>query len=253
MSPVVLAALALAALVIGISKTSVGGFAVIAVAVFASVMPAKESTAAVLLLLITGDLVAVQRYRHAADWGLLRRLLPAVLPGVVLGAAFLWVVSDVVLRRTIGAIILALLVLQLVLRRRDARLRASGSAAADAPQADHPIAGPAVGLAAGFTTMTANAAGAVVALYLLAMRVEKLRFIGTGAWFFLIVNLAKVPFSAGLGLFPASTLWLTAGLAPVVLLGAWLGTHVTGRLSQQGFERAALAGSAVAAASLLLR
>ncbi len=74
----------LAALVIGISKTSVGGFAAMAVAVFATVLPAKESTAAVLLLLITGDVVGVTRYRRSADWELLRRLLPSVLPGVAL-------------------------------------------------------------------------------------------------------------------------------------------------------------------------
>jgi hypothetical protein len=68
-------------------------------------------------------------------------------------------------------------------------------------RAEHPLVAVAAGVAAGFTTMTANAAGAVMTLYLLAMRVEKLRFIGTSAWFFLIVNVSKVPFSAGLGLF----------------------------------------------------
>ena len=44
--------LALAALIIGLSKTSVGGFAALAVAAFAAYLPTKESTAAVLLLLI---------------------------------------------------------------------------------------------------------------------------------------------------------------------------------------------------------
>jgi hypothetical protein len=32
------------------------------------------------------------------------------------------------------------------------------------------------------------------------MRLPKTEFIGTGAWFFLLVNLIKVPFSADLGL-----------------------------------------------------
>ena len=104
----------LAALVIGISKTSVGGFAAMAVAVFATVMPAKESTAAVLLLLITGDVVGVTRYRRSADWGLLRRLLPSVLPGVALGAVFMWAASDLALRRTIGGLIAAMLLLSLL-------------------------------------------------------------------------------------------------------------------------------------------
>ena len=256
----------LAALVIGISKTSVGGFAAMAVAVFATVLPAKESTAAVLLLLITGDVVGVTRYRRSADWGLLRRLLPSVLPGVALGAVFMWAVSDLALRRTIGGSIAAMVLVQ-VWQRRRSRRAGGGAAAAEAEvggavgaeagaevgRAEHPLVAVAAGVAAGFTTMTANAAGAVMTLYLLAMRVEKLRFIGTSAWFFLIVNVSKVPFSAGLGLFRPESLRLVAMLVPVVLVGTWLGVLLIRRLSQVTFERAALAGSAVAAVALLVR
>jgi hypothetical protein len=108
-------------------------------------------------------------------------------------------------------------------------------------------------VAAGFATMTANAAGAVTTLYLLAMRVDKLRFIGTNAWFFLLVNLAKTPFSAALGLFPASTLALTASLAPVVLVGTWVGLQITRRIGQLSFERASLSASAIAGLALLVR
>lgn len=252
----------LAALVIGISKTSVGGFAAMAVAVFATVLPAKESTAAVLLLLITGDVVAVARYRRAADWGLLRRLLPSVLPGVAVGAVFLWAVSDLALRRTIGGLIAAMVLVQVWARWRTRR--AAGEAAAaraeggadvgtEVGRAEHPLVAVAAGIAAGFTTMTANAAGAVMTLYLLAMRVEKLRFIGTSAWFFLIVNVSKVPFSAGLGLFRPESLRLVAALVPAVLVGTWLGVLLIRRLSQVTFERVALAGSALAAVALLVR
>ena len=97
--------LIVAALVVGISKTSVSGFGSFAVAAFALVMPAKESTAAVLLLLIIGDIVAVLRYRKHCNWALLRRLLPSVLPGVALGAWVLSVISDVVLKRGIGVLL----------------------------------------------------------------------------------------------------------------------------------------------------
>ena len=90
--------LVLAAVVIGLSKTSVGGFAALAVAAFAVYLPTKESTAAVLLLLLIGDVVGVARYRKAASWPLLRRLLPSVLPGVAVGAVFLRVVDDHTLR-----------------------------------------------------------------------------------------------------------------------------------------------------------
>ncbi len=243
--------LALAAVVIGVSKTSVGGFATLAVAAFASYLPAKESTAAVLLLLIVGDLVAVARYRHDASWGLLRRLLPSVLPGVALGAAFMSVVDDHTLRRSIGLLLTGMVLLQL-LRRRPRR---TDTGASRAPDGGGPglLAAVAAGTTAGFTTMTANAAGPVMTLYLLASRVDKRAFVGTNAWFFMLVNLSKTPFSFALGLFPTSTLLMTAALAPFVLAGTWLGSRLVPRLSQSAFDTTALIASAVAAATLLFR
>ena len=80
-----LALMALAAAIIGYSKTALGGLAVIAVAIFATVLPAKESTAAILAILIVGDVIACWHYRHDADWSLIKRLLPAVVPGLVVG------------------------------------------------------------------------------------------------------------------------------------------------------------------------
>ena len=94
-----LLALAASAVVIGFSKTSFGGIAAISVAVFALAMPAKESTATVLLLLIVGDMIAITRYRKVS-WRLLWKLVPGVVPGLLLGALFMNVVDDVVMRRT---------------------------------------------------------------------------------------------------------------------------------------------------------
>ena len=237
--------LGVAALIIGFAKTSIGGLASVAVAIFASVMPARESTAAILLLLITGDLVAVWHYRHDSDWALLRRLLPAVLPGLALGAAFLAVVNDGVLRRSIGGLLLAMAVLSLWQHRRARR------GAPAQTRAHTRGASLGTGLMAGFTTMTANAAGGVMTLYLTAQGVQKSRFLGTGACFFLGVNLCKVPFSAGLGLFGAGTAGRTLALAPLVLLGAWGGLHAARRLTQSRFDQAVLAATAVSALVLI--
>nr|NLD41481.1 sulfite exporter TauE/SafE family protein [Actinomycetales bacterium] len=237
-----------AAFIVGTSKTSVGGFGVIAVMLFALVMPAKESTAAVLLLLILGDIVAVWRYRKHGDWGLLLRLMPYVVPGIVLGALFIRAVDDEVLRRSIGAILAVFVVLQII-----QRFRATRSVRAPRERRGELLAAAGYGTAAGFTTMTANAAGPVMTMYLLAVGVDKKAFVGTNAWYFLIVNLTKVPFSAALGLFPESTLRLAVVLAPVVLLGTWVGTRITNRISQVHFERLAIGASMVAAAVLLIR
>ncbi len=243
-TPLSLALVIGAALLIGVAKTSVGGLGSVSVAAFAYAMPAKQSTAAVLLLLIIGDLVAVRAYHRHADWAMLKRLLPAVLPGVVLGAIFLNYVSDSTLRLVIGVMLLIMLGLQVWQRRKQSPV----------PD-ERPLPAAfsvATGVAAGFTTMTANAAGPVMAMYLLAARVDKAKFIGTGAWYFLLVNVSKTPFSAALGLFPATTLWLTLFLLPFVLVGTALGRVLTKRISQVVFERFTLAASFLGAASLLL-
>ena len=49
-------------------------------------------------------------------------------------------------------------------------------------------------------SLTANAAGPVMAVYLLLRRVQKMEFLGSNAWLFLIINVAKLPFSGALGL-----------------------------------------------------
>jgi len=236
--------MAIAAVIIGFSKTALGGLAVIAVAIFATVLPAKESTAAILALLIVGDLVAVWHYRHDADWALIRRLLPAVLPGLALGSVFLGLVSDAVLRRSIGAVLLVLVLLQLWVK-----WRSDGE-----PSGVHERRAAAwgAGTGVGFATMTANAAGAVMTLYLSASGITKRRFVGTNAWFFLIVNLAKVPFSVGLGLMHWQDVGRAGLLAPLVLAGGLLGYATVRRISQRGFDVAVLAAGALAAGALLL-
>ena len=109
----------------GIAKTALPGAATIAVALCTEVLPARQSTGAILLMLMTGDLLAVWSYRRDADFRMLRRLVPAVLAGVGAGALFLHLASDDSTRRLIGAVLLILVAVTL-LRRRRAPPAASG-------------------------------------------------------------------------------------------------------------------------------
>lgn len=99
--------------------------------------------------------------------------------------------------------------------------------------------------------MVANAGGPVMGLYLLAARLDKLVFLGTSAWFFLVVNAVKVPFSLALGLLDTTTLLMDAVLAPAVLIGAAMGLAVVRRIPQARFEQAVLVLTVLAAANLL--
>jgi uncharacterized membrane protein YfcA len=181
-------------------------------------------------------------YRKHLEWRRVGRLLPWALGGLVLGWLALGHVDDRQTARLVGVIIAAMLALHLWRRRRTA-----DEAAAHAPA----WFGPVMGLFAGITTMIANAAGPVMTLYLLAMRLNKLEFLGTGAAFFLLINWIKVPFIAQLGLINASSLTLNLYLLPAVAVGALLGRPVVERVNQKVFENTALVLTLVAAVKLL--
>jgi hypothetical protein len=104
----------------------------------------------------------------------------------------------------------------------------------------------------GFTTMVANSAGAIMTIYLLLSGVAMLEFLGTGAWFFFIVNLLKLPFSVRLGLVHPSSLHLDLALLPALAVGAALGVVLIRHIKPQYFERVALGMAAVSAAFLLV-
>jgi uncharacterized membrane protein YfcA len=248
-----LAVLALAAILVGFAKTAIGGFGSVSVALFAAVLPARESTGALLPLLLVGDAMAVAIYRAHANWRLLLRLLPSVIVGVVAGTLFVARVDDDVMRRTIGAMLMALVGVHLWTRRRSARAAAvpEGEAAAAPTPGGRRLFTGTYGTLAGFTTMVANAGGPVMSLYLLSSGLTMLGFLGTATMFFAVVNLSKVPFSLGLDLITLDSLRLDLVLVPAVLLGGWLGRLVIHRIDEKLFERLVLVFTVVSAVNLL--
>ncbi|MFD8460369.1 TSUP family transporter [Streptomyces antimycoticus] len=245
------AALAAASILVGFSKTAVSGANTVSLAIFAAVLPARESTGVLLPLLIVGDLLAVRTYRRHAHWGTLVRLFPAVAAGVVVGTVFLLWAGDAEVRTSIGAILL--LMAGVTVWRRRAAARAEAPATPDADGAGARLKAGSYGVLGGFTTMVANAGGPVMSLYLLSAGFRKLGFLGTSAWFFLIVNVAKVPFSVGLGLIDVRSLLLDALLALFVLPGAYIGKACVDRINQRLFERLVIGATVLGGLQLLLR
>ncbi|MFG2680549.1 sulfite exporter TauE/SafE family protein [Streptomyces sp. NPDC048392] len=241
------AALAFAALLVGFSKTAVSGANTVSLAVFAAVLPARASTGVLLPILIAGDILAVLAYRRHAHWPTLWRLFPAVAVGVVAGTLFLVWADDAVVRTSIGAILLFMAGVT-VWRRRQADT-------AEQPEETGSRTGRvkarSYGVLGGFTTMVANAGGPVMSMYLLSAGFRKLGFLGTSAFFFLIVNVSKLPFSAGLGLIDGHSLLLDAALVVFVVPGAFLGTWAVSRINQRLFERLVIAATIVGGLQLL--
>ena len=237
------ALLATGAFFTGLSKTGIAGLGVLSVALFANALPARDSTGALLPLLVCADFFGVAFFRKHAEWSHLWKLFPWVVLGIVLGCFALDKLSDTQSRRTIGAILLGMIVLQIW------RQRQPGDLVARLPHTNWFVV--LTGIAAGFATMTANAAGPLMTLYLLAIGLPKLVLVGTGAWFFLLVNVFKIPFSLHLGLITTDSLWMDLFLLIPMLPGALLGPVMLKRINQSAFETMALVFTILAAIRLL--
>lgn len=234
------AVLVTGAFFVGVSKTGIAGLGMLFVVMFAQVLPAKEATGLVLPLLCFGDLIAVASYRQHTQWRFLWRLFPWTAAGVVGGYFALGRIGNREAQVMIGIIVLALLGLHLARRKKHVG------------EGEHGVwFAPTIGVLAGFTTMVANAAGPLMAIYLLAMRLPKMEFVGTGAVFFMLINLFKVPFMVNLGMIHRDSFTLNLWLAPAVFLGAWVGRKILVKIDQRLFENLALALSAVAGVKLL--
>src|SRR5262245_43568502 len=167
------------AFAIGVAKTGMPGLgSFLAPLMVLVVGDSRYAAAWTLPILSTADVFAVLYWRRHADARKLFSLIPWVGVGIGGGALALFL-SDRVLRRVIGFVILFMLVVYLD-RKRNPHGRITGAPAL-------------YGAAAGFASTIANAAAPVMNMYLLSRKLPKEQFVATGAWFFLVINLSKIP------------------------------------------------------------
>ncbi len=173
----------LCGMLIGMSKTGLSGAGLFVVPVFANIFGGKPSAGLVLPLLIIADIFAVIYYHRHADWKYVIKLLPWAFFGILIALFTGQAIDDKQFRNLIAIIVIAGIALMIYqdLRRKKNKVP------------DHPWFAALLGTGGGFSTMIGNAAGPIMSLYLLSMRLPKNIYIGTGAWFFFIVNLSKVP------------------------------------------------------------
>ena len=235
----------LSAVCIGLSKSGFPGVSMISVVVMAALLPPRQSTGVILPMLICGDLMAVQAFRVHARWPYIYwKTLPATVAGIYIGYLLMKLpFRDGFFKILIGAVILALVILQAARKR--------GKVPEEEAKPGGPVA-LGIGVAAGITTQIANAAGPVMSIYLLAMRLPQYDFVGTMAVFFLVVNLIKIPFSVNLGLIGRDSLYLNLVLLPAIAAGAIAGRTILKRVPRAAFEWVVLALAGIAAVKLIV-
>ena len=209
--------LGLCGLLIGMAKTGLSGLGLMVVPILANAFGGRPSVGLLLPILIFADIFAVSWYNRHAEWKHILRLLPWAISGILLATLVGKSISDTTFNRLLAAMVITGIMILVWRDVRSGKMKISESRWFAAG----------LGLLGGFATMIGNAAGPVMALYLLSMRLPKNSYIGTGAWFFFIVNLSKVP----LHIWSWKTitmesfmldLFVIPAIAAGALLGIWL-------------------------------
>ena len=233
----------LCALLIGLAKAGVKGMGMFAVPIMAAVFGGKTSAGLVLPLLSMADVFAVSYYNRHAEWKYVWRLLPAAVLGVGIGIWVGYVVDDEAFKGLIAIIIISSLVLMVVqeyVALPDKLVGSWGVASL-------------FGVLGGFSTMIGNAAGAIMAVYLLATRIPKNSFIGTTAWFFMIINLFKFPFHIFIwGTITWKSFLLDLTALPAIALGVFAGIQIVKFIPEKAFRYFVIVMTFVISLRLLL-
>lgn len=227
---------------IGMGKTGVSGVGMAAVPILAIVFGGKNSSGIMLPILCMADVFAVVYYHRHAKWAHLLKLFPWAALGVVVGTVAGDIIDDEAFRLIMAVIIFCSLAIMIWLERAKVKAIPTGWWFAAT-----------LGVLGGFTTMVGNLAGSVMALYLLSIRMPKNEFIGTAAWFFMIINLFKIPFHI--------IFWETItfdsflldliGL-PAIALGAFVGITVVKKIPELYYRWFIIFTTALAALVMLL-
>ncbi|MCB0448993.1 MAG: sulfite exporter TauE/SafE family protein [Confluentibacter sp.] len=232
-----------AAFLLGLSKSGIKGIGIIIVVILAFVFGEKTSTGILLPMLIFADIFAVVYYNKHVQWRFIKKLLPAMVVGVLVGV---WVgndISETLFKRIMAIIIIGSVVIMFYMENRRT---------ASVPT--NKVFSNGTGFLAGFTTMIGNLAGPVSDIYFLAMRLPKNEFIGTAAWLFFIINVFKLPFHIFIWkTISYETLLLNSVLIPVVTLAFFLGAYLVRLISNVNYRRFVLIVTALGGVIMLFR
>ena len=217
----------LSAFFIGLSKAGLRGIDMMNVTIMAIVFGSKASTGIVLPLLCVADIIAVIYYHRHAQWNHFWKLIPWMAIGILVGVYVGKDMNEVLFRKIMAIIIITTVFIMVALEIRKNQI---------IPTNKFFVAN--MGLAAGFTTMLGNLAGAFSNIYFLAMRMPKNDFIGTASWVFLVINLFKLPFQVFFwkNITPGS-LYTDLFLLPSVVIGFWIGVKIVSKIKEDNYRK----------------
>jgi len=231
------------AFIIGLAKAGLKGIDMLNVTIMALVFGGKASTGIVLPLLCAADIAAVLYYNRHAQWKHFWKLIPWMAVGILIGVYAGKDMNEALFRKIMAVIIVITIVIIVLMEFRKTNTVPT-----------NPLFVSTTGIAAGFTTMLGNLAGAFANVYFLAMRMPKNDFIGTAAWVFLVINLFKLPFQV---LYwkniTAVSLQTDLLLLPALALGFWSGLKIVHHIKDDHYRKVVIVLTLIGAIVIFLK
>jgi uncharacterized membrane protein YfcA len=235
--------LAVCALFVGMSKVGIAGISMFYIPVLALIFGGKTSTGILLPMLMMADIFGVAYYHRHTEWKYLAKLLPWAFVGIGIGLWVGKVINDEWFKNIIAVLVFAgvgIMLWREKQNRTDLFPHTWWFAAV-------------MGVLGGFATMIGNVAGPIFAIYMLAMNLPKNAFIGTGAWFFLIVNFFKFPLQVWVwNNIGWKTIIMDLIMLPAIALGAFLGIWIVRKIPDKTYRTFVIIVTVLSAFLLLI-
>ena len=236
-------AICFAIFLLGLSKSGIKGIGIVLVIILAFVFGEKASTGILLPMLICADIMAVIYYNRHANWKYIRKLIPWMAIGVLVGVWLGNDISELLFKRIMAVIIIVSVLIMFYTESRKSSLIPTNK-----------LFSISAGFLAGFSTMIGNLAGPIANVYFLAMRLPKNEFIGTVAWLFFIINIFKLPFHFFVWkTVTKETLILNIVLFPVIFVSFFSGIWIVKQISNVNYRRLILIITAIGGVFMLFK
>lgn len=199
----------------GVSKGGFGsGGAFAATPLLALILEPAQAVGVMLPLLMLMDVGALKPYWKKWDWAATKALIIGSVPGILIGTLLYGYANPDVFKFLIGLVAVGFVVFQL--GRSQGWIRPAKQAMSDR-------AGMYAGAAAGFTSFISHAGGPPAAIYLLSRNMTKTGYQATTVIVFWAINLLKFGPYFAIGIFSKATFEAALYLAPVAIIGVYLG------------------------------
>jgi len=115
----------------------------------------------------------------------------------------------------------------------------------------HPVVASVIGFIGGIVSMMSNAAGPLFSLYFMEQKLDKVTYVSTRSWAFLLINLAKIPMLLSLGLLTVESTMTSLQAIPGLVVGAFIGYWLLKKLNLTQFKWMIRIMASIAATKLM--